>query len=778
MATPAIPVSPLKTTIQGTQRHAFTKHTAEVLQKYRATEVRGFMLGPVGVRAFMDKYMDTGRRKPPQTLLSKVSFHRMPLNAAVESDMYDIFLDVVNSSGLLANGFSLTNTSVVGEDGTKLKPDCGLVRDDDTPDSESFSWKWQLLELWIEFKRLIAMDPFTAETQKNLVLDVAKKGRILALTGLECCTSRAPLELEISKVKICSESSQEQGISDPFLREKILAFRSDSVSLELARQHRTFIFSLLICGDTARFMRWDRAGCTVSEHFNYRENPVPLAEFFWRYGRLPRLQRGFDPTVKVASDRERRRLWDATKDYIDDATNLRAPGMETTEDSDSDYPCYKIAMRASGPGRKTQYYIVQRPLAYPLSPIGRCTRAYVALDLSSGNLVFLKDYYRQVHPDHPPEADIYRVLKESQVPNLPTVYLAGDVEDNVIRSQTTMTQEWRRKPGICLSDDVRVYRHHRIVQELLFPLCCVKSSKQLVEVMQGIVECIAAAHDAEWLHRDVGVENIMLNKDGKGVLNDWDHGVQLIPTRIPSEFRSGTWQFASVAVSNNPNKAYGVSDDLESCYWALLYHALHHFKSNANLFNVDIFDLPEHAAGWSLMQGGREKARILDAAESPVTFVCKPLHDVLEQMRRHFMIPDGPPDEQDVTKPWTPILKIFSDVLARVNEWPEDDALPDRFLPRSKAQQDRDVRQAYQESLSTRERAFSRLHATTSQHLHNSRQVQNTTGTKRSVPDTAADAKDDGTKAIKKKKTFQTETSDLSLRRSKRTISHRGSYPS
>ena len=48
----------------------------------------------------------------------------------------------------------------------------------------------------------------------------------------------------------------------------------------MSRQHRTFLFSILICDHYARFFRWDRSGCIVSELFDLQEHPQYLAWFF------------------------------------------------------------------------------------------------------------------------------------------------------------------------------------------------------------------------------------------------------------------------------------------------------------------------------------------------------------------------------------------------------------------------------------------------------------------------------------------------------------------
>ncbi|CAL1708966.1 unnamed protein product [Somion occarium] len=91
----------------------------------------------------------------------------------------------------------------------------------------------------------------------------------------------------------------------------------------LSRQHRTFAFSIVLCGQYARFLRWDHAGCTVSDKFDYVEEPDILLEFFWCYARLTREERGFDPTVVPASAAEATLLSDTLSRYIKESQPQR-----------------------------------------------------------------------------------------------------------------------------------------------------------------------------------------------------------------------------------------------------------------------------------------------------------------------------------------------------------------------------------------------------------------------------------------------------------------------
>ena len=69
----------------------------------------------------------------------------------------------------------------------------------------------------------------------------------------------------------------------------------------LGHQFRVHNFCLLVSGEYARFIRWDRDGVTVTRHFDYIKEPHLLADFFWRYAHLYRSQHGYDTSVSSAT---------------------------------------------------------------------------------------------------------------------------------------------------------------------------------------------------------------------------------------------------------------------------------------------------------------------------------------------------------------------------------------------------------------------------------------------------------------------------------------------
>lgn len=256
---------------------------------------------------------------------------------------------------------------------------------------------------------------------------------------------------------------------------------------QFLHQHRTFIFSILICGTNARFIRWDHAGAIASRHFDYQDDSSLLAEFFWRYGHISSPQRGVDSTVRRASSFEQESLRVAVVEYMADPNNRQIAHMDKTLDQGSS--CSNVAI--SGVDGAIRHYIIQRPLSSLDSPFGRCTRAYVALDVAENELVFLKDYWRPLDASRRPEAEIYAELQASAVPHLPRVRLGGDVlicDPN----QTTLAQKRANAEGIFKSESFRGYKHHRIVQDLAYGLSYVRSSRELVAAVSNALDCKSA----------------------------------------------------------------------------------------------------------------------------------------------------------------------------------------------------------------------------------------------------------------------------------------------
>ena len=322
---------------------------------------------------------------------------------------------------------------------------------------------------------------------------------------------------------------------------------------QLAYQHRLFVFSLVICGNRARFIRWDREGAVVSAGIDCSRDPDLVIEFLRRFNQLTDKQRGLDPTATPATP-EQVEMFEAAVAKID---------IESLKPSVGDRKIYpRFRLEVSDSDNTSSYYIVGRALDYCLGVVGRCTRGYLALDLSTKEWVFLKDMWRPDTSGVEPEHVWYEKLIKARVPHLVKFKHASDVIPSIppchyhgtpALDDTTTTGRQGAQRGLTHrlaglfdpSDSSLQGRvHYRLVQrELCRPLSEFTNSNHLVLVMlhslkgrtlpihiyvvsllwvSTNIACSCAFSVAKLFHRDASLGNIMIGLDDEGKLNDWD----------------------------------------------------------------------------------------------------------------------------------------------------------------------------------------------------------------------------------------------------------------
>ena len=318
---------------------------------------------------------------------------------------------------------------------------------------------------------------------------------------------------------------------------------------QFARQHRIFLFQIVLINRFARFVRWDRSGAVVTESFDYMDNPKLLAEFLWRFDHMSDEQRGFDPSARLASLKEKRLFECAVEEFLrdmktgsmDGAPVRSLPGAELTLDDTKTYPTWKVHL-VDSISRKTADLIIRRPFSEHLSLWGRATRAYLAYDLKCGRLLCLKDAWRLDDPDLRAESKTYHDLQHHGIPHIPRVLYGGDVRGSNRRGQETLSQTFtgHDHPWRVTACSLEKHIHHRLVQEIAYPLENALDEQEYIQVFCDVLHgkaititnerqtnrglAIEKAYDtAGILHRDVSYRNIMIDQDGRGILNDWDH---------------------------------------------------------------------------------------------------------------------------------------------------------------------------------------------------------------------------------------------------------------
>ncbi|GJE93366.1 hypothetical protein PsYK624_095250 [Phanerochaete sordida] len=330
----------------------------------------------------------------------------------------------------------------------------------------------------------------------------------------------------------------------------------------MLRQHRTHYYAFYIAGTWVRVFRWDRIGCLVSPAINLTRDPGAFYNILYRLARSNSW--GFDETAVLASPEDVQKLknYNNPNEYFKEYRNMIL-------DFSAFYPLYTIScpavsMNGSDTRGKMMRYLIGRHISGHYSPVGRCTRGYIALDLENCELVFFKDQWRCLGRMRT-ELDTYKRLHKFGVRYIATPVAGGDIDHHRTLTQDYLThipEEERHSQRV----------HTRLVtKEVGLILDTYKDSPELLILLTNAL----VGHWDAWkyagvLHRDISVGNIMIDAaTGKGFLNDWDLAKwkedmeNLVPASEPAGI-SGTMPFKSALSLRYPRKPPEVADDIES----------------------------------------------------------------------------------------------------------------------------------------------------------------------------------------------------------------------
>ncbi|KAG6376717.1 hypothetical protein JVT61DRAFT_1735 [Boletus reticuloceps] len=324
-----------------------------------------------------------------------------------------------------------------------------------------------------------------------------------------------------------------------FLRESkaaldTLAQTTAYASAQLGSQFRAHCYSVLIVKKVARVVRWDRSGAIVTTPIAHNTEGE-LAEFMCRFSKAAPAMRGVDETVTIPP--------------VSDASE--APKCLNLPD---DVPMFQTEVCSLFSDENLRV-IAPAPIAPHYSPPGRATRGFVAYYPARKKKVFLKDTWRVDVVGIEQEGDIYKLLPEKQVRNVPQ----------------------------CIAARLKSHRHYRLVlDDVGVKLMEFRSSRELV---QAVSDALDAHEDAVKkslvLHWDISPGNIII-VNGRGMLIDWDLCKLISSKEDGGPQRStctGTWQFMSGALVYFMDAQHTIEDDLESIFYVLLWVAIMYLPS-------------------------------------------------------------------------------------------------------------------------------------------------------------------------------------------------------
>ncbi|KAF8340125.1 hypothetical protein F5887DRAFT_1228350 [Amanita rubescens] len=206
-------------------------------------------------------------------------------------------------------------------------------------------------------------------------------------------------------------------------------------------------------------------------------------------------------------------------------------------------------------------YIIGKKPAYVgiSSPTGRSTRTFCAFCKQSDKTAFLKDTWCIIIAGQLPKHQIY-----------PRLHAKKMISQEVAKIFSRDFPKFRK------------FKHYRLALDDMIgrDLCAFSSVKALVKAIHNA----AIAHDgaffeADILHQDISVGNVIILNNGTGLLVDWDL-CKIMNPESKNEGHTigctGTWQFsvACVLFGYDHEPPHNHEDNLESFYHVLNWMAL------------------------------------------------------------------------------------------------------------------------------------------------------------------------------------------------------------
>ncbi|VDC07971.1 unnamed protein product [Peniophora sp. CBMAI 1063] len=355
---------------------------------------------------------------------------------------------------------------------------------------------------------------------------------------------------------------------------------------QFGRQSRTSVTSILILENWARLLRYDHAGVVVSERFDWRANDGELlADFLSRLEHGTPQDEGIDDSVGDLSafgGEDSEVVKDARKAMQEFSDGMIA--VPITDDAPlRSVECWDDSQLGDDGLPKSRTLIATQPLGLNFSIVGRYTVSFIGYDVEERCAYWVKDSWPINDPEFTKEGEIYKRLKDADVPHLAEIECAGEVRWKADKTvQRTRTDEFAKEGWSGLTANIHPLSHYRILfKDIGRPVSKFQSTQQLVTALSHAVKAHSVAYEkAHVLHRDISPNNILIKRNGDGMLIDWDLALlygnlqkDMANRRPRMLWRTGTWAFLSISLLPF-SKTHELCDDLESFFWVLLYVVL------------------------------------------------------------------------------------------------------------------------------------------------------------------------------------------------------------
>ncbi|KAL7926153.1 hypothetical protein ACQKWADRAFT_281902 [Trichoderma austrokoningii] len=361
-----------------------------------------------------------------------------------------------------------------------------------------------------------------------------------------------------------------------------------------AQDNRRFVLGFTLCGSLMRLWVFDRLGGIASEQFDVNKDGLRFVSTILGFLSMSEEQLGFDPTIVTANGQrfiEIKRN-DSTERLIIEGVMLRArciAGRATT--------CWK----AHREGHPQKPLVIKDSWQYT----ERDEEGELLRDATDKGVINIaRYYYHETVQVHDTDDDIRGNVRGGLDVTKATNYrsepasVASRMRQGQGRSSSTATSKKRSSsqtdatlppnkrrnsasPSKTTSNVIRNRIHRRVIlSDYGTPIYKASSRAALLSALEGCIKGHESLYKAGFLHRDISINNLMINEDNdnpswSSFLIDLDLAI-----REPREGASGakgkTGTRAFMAIGALLGEQHSFMHDLESFFWVLFWICIHY----------------------------------------------------------------------------------------------------------------------------------------------------------------------------------------------------------
>lgn len=364
-----------------------------------------------------------------------------------------------------------------------------------------------------------------------------------------------------------------------------------------AKDTRRFVLGFTICGSLMRIWEFDRIGAIASEQFDINEDGLRFVSTILGFLWMNEEELGFDRTIMTANGERFIEIEQngSTERLIIDEVMQRAPciaGRATT--------CWK----AHREGHPLTPLVIKDSWQYPeRDEEGELLREVT----DQGVINVARYYYHETVQVRGTDDDIrsnvrggldvtrasnYRLERSMAVPNATLLSASRNGRGGSVagkkRSSSQTGASLPHSKRSCSASPTKVgggvlpNRVHRrvIIRDYGTPIYKARSQSALIAALEGCIEGHESLHRAGFLHRDISINNLMINEDNDNpswpsFLIDLDLAIKE-RREGASGARGKTGTRAFMAIGALLGEQHSFMHDLESFFWVLFWICIHY----------------------------------------------------------------------------------------------------------------------------------------------------------------------------------------------------------